>query len=717
VRVHELAKKYDIPSKDLVDQLKKLKISVKSHMSALTEEDLAKFESSRTESKKTKTDKNEKPKAVVKSASKPTAPVNKEVKPQEAPRKIIQTEKKPTEQIKVQAKTKPPIIPTEKQDIPKKNIRQPAVPLEPVVKKIRSRFPITVGDLAAKVGVSVSEMIKHLIGLGIMANINQLLDKKIVYRVAELLDVVVEEEPSEEELALSQDVGDEKNLKLRPTVVTLMGHVDHGKTSLLDAIRSTNVAEKEAGRITQHIGAHAVEIKGKGVVTFLDTPGHEAFTAMRARGANITDVVVIVVAADDGVMPQTIEAIDHARAAELPIVVAVNKTDLPAADPNRVKKELQKIGLTPEDWGGKTVCVNVSAKTKQGIDELLEMLMLEAELLELKANPNRKAEGTVIEAKITKNRGAVASIIVQKGTLKIGDAFVCGIASGKVRAMHNDRGKNVKEASPSIPVEIIGLEGVPEAGDRFYVCEDEKQARIIAEEHRLKIRESATHGQIAKHIRLENVYSKIQEAELKELKLIIKADVQGSVEALRQSLEKLSTDKVDLRVIHGGAGGINDSDVMLAAASDAVVIGFHVKIEPSSQRIVEKEGVDVRLYNIIYEAIEDVRSAMEGMLAPTIKEVIVGKAKVMQVFKSSKAGNVAGCRVVKGALSRQAKARLVRDNVVIFEGRLSSLKRFKDDVREVLEGHECGASFDGHNDVREGDVIEMYKQEQVASKL
>lgn len=578
-------------------------------------------------------------------------------------------------------------------------------------------FPITVGDLAPKMNRRIPEIIKTLMGLGIFANVNQLLNEEIVYTLAEAVGVEIKKiEDETEQILRSEGEEDPSRLKLRPPVVTMMGHVDHGKTSLLDAIRSTNVASKEKGFITQHIGAYGVDIPGKGHVTFLDTPGHEAFTAMRARGANATDVVVLVVAADDGVMPQTVEAIDHAREAGCPIVVAINKTDLPAANTAKVLGELQKIGLVPEEWGGKTICVKVSAKTGKGIEELLEMLLLEAEVLELKANPDRLAVGVVIESHLSRGSGPIATVIVQKGTLKQGDMVVAGQYMGRVRVLKNDRGKTVHEAGPAYAVELSGLNGVPEAGEVLYAVENEKTAKKITEQKILELRERQMRG-IPKHMSLESLYSKISEGSFKELKLIIKADVQGSVEALTQSLEKLSTDKCHLHVIHGIVGGINESDVMLAAASDAIIIGFHVKADPKAQALAEREGVDIHFYSIIYDAVEKIRKAMEGILEPELKEMAEGKAKIRQIFKSSRVGNIGGAMVTKGRIIRQHLVRLVRDNVVIFEGRLSSLKRFKDDVKEVAEGYECGISLEGFNDLREGDIVESYRIDKFAAKL
>ncbi|MDD5226641.1 MAG: translation initiation factor IF-2, partial [Candidatus Omnitrophica bacterium] len=589
---------------------------------------------------------------------------------------------------KVQEISQPQVIPVAetpkaKAEVPAPQTPKVVVPLAPVKPVVEIRFPITVGNLAQRMNRRIPEVIKALMGIGIFANVNQLLNAEIVYAAGEALGIEIRKMADEAKEIIESGVEEDPlKLKPRPPVVTMMGHVDHGKTSLLDAIRNTNVAAKEKGFITQHIGAYGVDIPGKGHVTFLDTPGHEAFTAMRARGANVTDVVVLVVAADDGVMPQTIEAIDHAREAGCPIVVAMNKIDLPVANPAKVMGELQKIGLVPEEWGGKTIVVKVSAKTGKGIEDLLDMLLLEAEVLELKANPDRLAMGVVIESHISKGSGPVASVIVQKGTLRLGDIVVAGQYTGRIRAMKNDRAKTVREAGPAYAVELSGLNGVPEAGETVYAVADEKIAKTITEQKILELRERQMRG-TPKHMSLESLYSKLSEGSFKELKIILKADVQGSIEALTQSLEKISSEKCRLQVIHGIVGGINESDVMLATASDAIIIGFHVKADPKAQVLAEKEGVDIHFYSIIYEAVEKIRKAMEGILEPDLKEVVEGKTKVRQIFKSSRVGNIGGAIVIKGRIARQHRVRLVRDNVVIFDGKLSSLKRFKDDVKEV----------------------------------
>jgi len=581
---------------------------------------------------------------------------------------------------------------------------------------IRISEVITVADLARAMGVKAGDVLKKLLDMGMMATINQALDHDTAALVAAEFEHQVENVAFDVEqmLEAAEAEGGEEKVVVRAPVVTLMGHVDHGKTSLLDAIRSTNVAEGEAGGITQHIGAYTVEVNGR-QVTFLDTPGHEAFTAMRARGAKVTDIVVLVVAADDGVMPQTVEAINHARAAEVPIVVAINKIDKRDANPERVKQELGNHGLAPEEWGGDTIMVPVSAKTKEGISQLLDMILLQADVLELKASPGRLAKGTIVEARLDRGRGPVATVLVQEGTLRPGDAFVCGTQYGRVRAMMNDKGQRIEEAGPSTPVEILGLGGVPEAGDTFVAVQDDQKARQVAEHRRTKQRE-AEMAKTAK-VSLDDLYQQIQTGAVKELKVVLKADVQGSVEATSDALRRLSTDDVRLNVLHGSVGGITESDVLLASASNAVVIGFNVRPEPKAAALAEREGVDIRLYTIIYEALNDVRDALEGLLEPTLQEKVLGRAEVRQAFTVSGIGQVAGCFVTDGKILRGAKARLLRDHVVVHDGRIASLKRFKEDVREVAGGYECGMSFEGYQDVKAGDVIEAYEVEQVARRL
>jgi translation initiation factor IF-2 len=713
MRVHELAKELGIASKDLILQLKGLGYDVKNHMSVV-EEEVVLLVREKIKRKIPLQPSGIPPVSDVKSKTK-EARKKKEVqkKQPEAKETPLAVKTPPSEEILAEKISETATVLTE---------APPAASMSPapavVAVSIPVRFPITVGQFAAQLNLRVSDLIKALMGIGIFANVNQLLNEEIGFKAAEKLGVVIEKEVDEAEKLVKEkkEWEDPKQLKPRPPVVTLMGHVDHGKTSLLDAIRKTNVAAKEKGFITQHIGAYGVDIPDKGHVTFLDTPGHEAFTAMRARGAIVTDVVVLVVAADDGVMPQTIEAVDHAREAGCPIVVAINKSDLPTANPQKVMLGLQKIELVPEEWGGKSICVKVSAKTGKGLDELLEMLLLEAEILELKANPDRLASGTVIEGHLSKGSGPVVTVIVQKGTLRVGDIVLCGPYTGRVRSLKNDRGKIVKEAGPSYAVELSGLSGLPEAGETFTVVEDEKTARKIAEQRILEQRQREMQG-VPKHLSLEDLYHRITEGNFKELKLVIKADVQGSIEALTQALEKLSTDKCQLRVIHGGVGGVNESDIMLAAASDAIVLGFHVKEDPSAQALIEKEGVDVRFYNIIYDAVEDIRKAMEGLLEPSYKEVIEGRVEIRRIFKSSRAGTIGGAMVLKGKITRQHRIRVLRNHIVVFEGKLASLRRFKDDVRDVSEGYECGIAVEGFDDLRERDIIESYRLEKVAAKL
>ena len=575
---------------------------------------------------------------------------------------------------------------------------------------------ITVKDLAEQINKPVNDVIKTLMFLGVMAAMNQEIDFETAKKVAEKYDIeaYVKEEDStlEEHFEEDEEIEDE-NLESRPPIITVMGHVDHGKTSLLDAIRKAKVTDTEAGGITQHIGAYTVDIKGQ-KLTFLDTPGHEAFTAMRARGAQITDIVILVVAADDGIMPQTVEAINHCKAADVPMIVAINKIDREGANQDRIKQELTEHGLVVEDWGGDVIAVPVSAKQNLNIDTLLEMVVLTAEMLELKANPARKGKGTVIEAKLDKGRGAVASLLVQNGTLHAGDSIIVGSTYGRIRAMFDDAGKKIKSAGPSIPVEVLGLSEVPAAGDRFTVVKDEKTARQMAEARREKERQENFNS--AHKVSLEDLYSQIKEGKVKELSVIIKADVQGSIEAIRGSLEKLSTDDVKVRVIHGEVGAITETDITLASASNAIVIGFNVRPENSAVVLAERDGVEVKTYRIIYDAIEDVKSAMIGMLDPEYKEVVLGTAEIRNTFKISNVGTIAGGYVLTGKLTRNADVRLIRDNIVILDSKLASLKRFKDDVKEVNAGYECGFSLEKFNDIKEGDIIEAYTMEAIKRK-
>jgi len=579
---------------------------------------------------------------------------------------------------------------------------------------VRIAEAISVAELSQRLGVKAGDIIKKLMGMGVMATVNQFIDIDAATLIAGDYDYEVENVAIQEEGLLDLPEFDEASLRPRAPVVTVMGHVDHGKTSLLDAIRETNVATGEAGGITQHIGAYHVHLE-RGDVTFLDTPGHEAFTAMRARGAMATDIVVLVVAADDGVMPQTVEAINHARAAKVPIIVAVNKIDLPQADPERIKNELSGRGLVAEEWGGDTIFIDVSAKKKINIKELLDMIILQAEMLELKAPDTGPAAGVIIEAKLDKGRGPVATVLIQRGRLKPGDAFVTGFHSGRVRAMIDDRGKRVKEAGPSMAIEILGLSGVPQAGDTFAVVKDEVTAKQIAS---IREKKGLEEGQKSTaKVSLADLYERITQGEAQELNIILKADVQGSIEAVRESIEKLSTEAVKINMIHNAVGGINEGDVMLASAAGAIIIGFNVRPEPKVQDLAAKEHVDIKLYNVIYNLVDDIRAAMEGLLEPIIREEVIGTAEVREVFHVSKVGNVAGCSIKSGKALRGSKVHLIRDNVVIYNGKLGTLRRFKDDVKEVQTGYECGMTIEGYNDIKVGDVIELYVEKEEAAKL
>jgi len=640
------------------------------------------------------------PKVEVKVVSKPIAPKPVPTKSIEKP-----VEKPPVEKIIVE-EVRPPIQEEKPQEAPQ-------------LKALEVETPITLKDLAAKIGVRPNELIVNLMSKNVFVTINQSMGVDITTDILKDYGIEFKRPPKLEdqlvrehrELEAKQDV---RHLVARPPVVTFMGHVDHGKTSLLDFIRKTRVAYKEKGGITQHIGAYEVKFKN-GSVTFLDTPGHEAFTAMRARGANATDIVVLVVAADDGVMPQTKEALDHARAAGVPIVVALNKCDLPAANIDKVKGQLSGIGLSAEDWGGKTITVPVSAKTGEGVEHLLEMLLLEAELLELKANPNLRARGVVIEGKLSSGQGPVATVLVKNGTLKIGDMVVTGMHYGRVKAMMEHTGNRIDQAGPAKPVSILGLSGVPMAGDEFFAVKDEKKARTLS---LLKQDEArAKKLKTSKRVTLEDFYIQMKEGIAKELVILLKGDVQGSVEALKSSLLELNTKDVKIDIIHADVGNVNESDVMLAVVSNAVVIGFNVKIDEGAQALAQKEGIEVKVYGVIYEAIQDVMAAMEGLLEPYSKEVFVGRAQVKQVFKVTKVGTIAGSSVVKGKIVRSGIARLIRDKAIIYEGKISSLKRFKDDAREVSEGFECGIGLEKHDDIKPGDLIEIYQIEKVARRL
>ncbi len=683
VRVYEYAKEIGKQSKDIIKVLRESEIEVSNHMSMLTEEGLAKLDSIFKAKK-------EEPKAEKVASNQNQSDTKKHKK-----------KKNKTEKNKKSNKQQPAII---------------EAPTEETISEdtILVRDGMTVGELSEVLSVNSTELIKKLfMELKIMANINQSLTLEQIELIAMDYGKEIQEEVeiNKEDLDLYFEVEDEeKNLRERAPIVTIMGHVDHGKTTLLDTIRNTRVTAGEAGGITQHIGAYQVRTKDK-KITFLDTPGHAAFTTMRARGAKITDVTILVVAADDGVMPQTIEAINHAKAADVPIIVAVNKMDKPQANPDRVMNELVEYGLISEEWGGDTIFVPISALKGEGIDELLENILLVTEMQELKANPNRLALGTVIEAKLDKGRGAVATLLVQNGTLNVGDPLVVGNTYGRVRAMINDRSKNIHTAKPSTPVEITGLQDVPNAGDRFVVFGDEKTARQIGEKRQQQYIETTRQANSA--VSLDTLFEQMKQGEMKDLNIIIKADVQGSVEALAMSLAKIDVEGVNVRIIHTGVGAINESDITLAVASSAVVIGFNVRPDNNAKQMAATEQVDIRLHSIIYKVIEEIEAAMTGLLDPEFVEKVIGLAEVRQVYKVSKIGTIAGAYVTEGKVSRDGKVRVIRDSVVIYEGEIDTLRRFKDDVKEVQSGYECGMTVENFNDIKEGDVFEVYIMEEV----
>lgn len=690
-RVYDLAKELGTTSKKLIEVMEGMDIKVKNHMSSLEDEDARKVIAILTGKEKSPAAEKipeEKPGESLKGKAKQESAGKKKVKEKERDKtQPGSTLGRKARKINEQQKTGPSVS----------------------RKKIRLEGHVTLGELASHMELPPAQLIKELLEIGAAATINQVLTPELIEILAEEhnIDVNHVEDPMEEELRI--EAGDEKDLAPRKPVVTVLGHVDHGKTSLLDAVRQTNVTSEEFGGITQHIGAYQVIVDGRTIV-FLDTPGHEAFTAMRSRGAQVTDIAILVVAADDGVMPQTIEAINHARAAGVPIIIAINKIDRPNANPDRVKQQLSEHGLVPEDWGGDTIFVPVSALKHEGLKELLEMVLLVSDMSELKANPTLPAQGTVIEAKLDRGRGPVATILIQDGTLRVGDAVICGTISGRVRAMVNDKGERIIEAMPSTPVEVLGLSDVPMAGDRFQVVSHDRMARQVAEKRSLKIKEAS---QRTRRITLDDLFKQIQEGEIQELNLIIKGDVQGSVEALQEALLKLSLEEVKIQIIHTGVGSINESDVMLASASNAIIIGFNVRPDAKARKLAEKDKVDLRLYRIIYEVIDDIKAAVSGLLKPEFKEVILGTVDVRQVFKASKLGTIAGGYVTEGKVTRNALVRVIRDGIVLHEGRIDSLKRFKDDVREVLTGFECGVLLENYNDILEGDVIEAFIMEQV----
>ena len=724
-RVYTIAEELGIPSKELIAKLEELDIKVSSHMSTLTieEADII-VEMLREEGKPKVKHKEDKPRDEKHNAEEKIN-TKKDNNNKELPKKEkieIQDEETQEQEIEEEYqdkknkknKHKNKQTTSQKQQIKKQEPQE--VNKEKNTENedsgiIQLDNTVVVGEFANLINVPATQVIMSLMKMGIMANINQNIKFETAEKIAYEHDVLVELKPQEEEtedIIIEND--QEEDLSPRPPIVTVMGHVDHGKTSLLDAIRNTKVTDKEAGGITQHIGASEVYVNGKKVV-FLDTPGHEAFTQMRLRGAQVTDIAILVVAADDGIMPQTVEAISHARAANIPIIVAINKIDKPAANIERVRQELSNNGLLVEAWGGTIVDVPVSAKKGENIDKLLEMILLVAEMEELKANPNRPAVGTVIESNLDKGRGAVATVIVSNGTLKVGDPVIAGTAYGKIRALFNDKGQRVKKATPSTPVEILGLNEVPLAGDQFVVMPSEKAARAIGEKRREKQRDEQMKA--SSKITLEDLFDKMQEGEVKELNIVLKADVQGSVEAIRQSVEKISNEEVQLKVIHCGVGAITDSDIMLASASNAIVIGFNVRPAQSAVAMAERERVDLRTYRIIYELIEDIEKAMKGMLEPEYKEVVIGQAQVRELFKVSGLGTIAGSYVTDGKVSRNAKARLVRNGIVIYDGAIASVRRFKDDVKEVNRGYECGLMLENFNDIKEEDIIEIYEKQEI----
>jgi translation initiation factor IF-2 len=691
VRVFELAKELGTTSRKLIEVMEGMNITVRNHMSTLEDDEAQKVVAILTGQAKSE-----------------AAPAPK---PEEPPPGGEAQAKKPAARPtrkKDKARTQDKAAPGRKARKAMLEEKQAAA-AKRQRRQVRLEGRVTIGELAAHFAVTPAQLLTQLLELGVVSNINQSLPPETIELLADEynVEIIHVADPVEQELLTEETAGDKRISRV--PVVTVLGHVDHGKTSLLDSIRHANVTAGEVGGITQHIGAYQVEVNNQKVV-FLDTPGHEAFTAMRARGAQVTDIAVLVVAADDGVMPQTVEAINHARAAEVPIIVALNKIDKANANPDRVKQQLSEQGLVPEEWGGDTICVNVSALKAEGLEDLLEMILLVAEVSELNANPERPARGTVIEAQLDRGRGPVATVLIQDGTLYIGAAVVCGTISGKVRAMINEKGERVATAGPSTPVAVLGLNEVPMAGDRFQVASDDRVARQVAAKRSQKIREATRNAQ---RITLDNLFKQIQDREVKELNLIIKGDVHGSVEALQEALLKLSLDEVKIRVIHTGVGSINESDVMLASASNAIVIGFNVRPDANARKLAEQDRVDLRLYRIIYEILDDIKAAVTGMLKPVYKEVIMGQAGVRQVFKVSRLGSIAGSHVNEGKIPRNAMIRVIRDGVVVHEGRIASLKRFKDDVREVANGFECGILLENYNDLQDGDVIEAYQMEQV----
>jgi len=767
IRVYEVARKFDVSSQAMVNLLKEMDVPVKNHMSSVDEETVTqvaeKFEAEKeaikqaSEEKKKKIEeakrkrREEKREREREEAEKKRAdaePAKAEDETASAPEKKKKPEKKKAAARAEKSDGKSDGKPSRRrrrrrrvdQKAVEENIKKTLAKMEGKGKSRRRRKPareeakpepeerepenlikvtefVSVGELADLIDVPANEIIATCMQLGLMVTVNQRLDFDTIQLICEEFGYVarqqeafVLEEPDEDEEE------DEGALEPRSPVVTVMGHVDHGKTSLLDRIRETNVIAGESGGITQHIGAYEVDLDDDRTITFLDTPGHEAFTAMRARGAQATDVVILVVAADDSVMPQTVEAIDHARAAGVPLIVAINKVDLPDADPSKVKQELTQHEIVVEEFGGDVLAAEVSAKTGEGLDDLLEKVWLQSEILDLQANPDRDARGVVIEAELDKGMGSVATVLVTSGTLKVGDTFICGLHDGRVRALLDERGNNVEEAGPSTPVRVLGMGGVPEAGDSFAVIPDEGEAREIAQK-RQRLQREQGFRRTKEPTTLEELYEHVQAGEIERLNVILKGDVGGSVEALADELEKLSTEEVKVEVLHRSVGAISENDVLLAAASDAIIIGFHVRPDARARKASDREGVDIRLYEVIYEAVQDVRRAMEGLLEPEEREVVLGSAEVRETFRIPRVGTIAGCFVADGIVPRSARVRVVRDGVEVYEGEIGSLKRFKDDVREVREGFECGINVEGFNDVKVGDVIEAYKIEEVQRTL
>ncbi len=759
VRVHELAKVLDTNSKELIALLGEYGYVIKNHMSILEDDQLdiifevftqrydkaveiPKFGKEQAPApaapKKKTADAKEKKNNEKSAEEEPVAdqetvieisnePIKRKVRHVDTRQTVVDVNKMDTEKLEELVPTNVSQDGVNKQKLKKggnrhrdNNVQAKVKAPQPVKeqkvkqekKKVLIPNEITVGEFASRMGVSPTEIIKKLMALGIMAAISQTIEFDVASLIAEDMGAEVEQEIilTDEEILFGDDEDKPEDLELRSPVVVVMGHVDHGKTSLLDAIRSTNVTSTEAGGITQHIGAHRVRIHDK-KITFLDTPGHEAFTAMRARGAQVTDIAILVVAADDGVMPQTIEAINHAKAANVSIIVAINKIDKDGANPDRIKQDLMEHGLVPEEWGGDTICVEVSAKQKLNIEGLLEMVLLVAEMRELKANPNRMARGTVIESRLDKGRGPVATVLVQNGTLKVGDIVIAGTAIGHVRAMLDDKGKKIKKAGPSVPVEITGLSETPDGGDLFYAIDDERRGKNVVEQRKHQQKQERINATTA--VTLDDLFDRIKEGQMKDLNIIVKADVQGSVEAVRQSLEKLSNDEVRVKVIHGGVGAIRESDVMLAFASNAIIVGFNVRPDAGAAASAERQGVDIRMYRVIYTAIEEIQAAMKGMLEPTFREEVTGHAEIRQTFRVSGVGTIAGCYVLDGNIARNTQVRIVRDGIVVHEGKLASLKRFKDDVKEVNSGYECGLGIENFNDIKEGEVVEGFKMVEV----